>query len=196
VTVPEPATPVNDLADRFWESILRLSPTTATMYGDERYGDRLPDPGPEGRGEARRLAEDTRREADAISTDGLSVENRITLDMVKVVCDLTVRQDNERIDVLTRGDVRHNRLFYLALPPSVFSPVSVGSWNFGPHDVVESDDPSAAPCMHVAPLARVSLGPKSEYRFRYWLVVGTAAQIAIRLDELWKKYSEERAELK
>jgi hypothetical protein len=49
--------------------------------------------------------------------------------------------------------------------------------------------------MHVAPLDRVSLGPKSEYRFRYWLIVGAEAQIARRLDELWKKYSEERARL-
>ena len=49
MTVPEPATPVNDLADRFWESVLELNPTTATFYGDDRYADRLEDPGPEGR---------------------------------------------------------------------------------------------------------------------------------------------------
>ena len=42
-------TPVNDLADRFWEAILELNPTTATVYGDERYADRLEDPGPAGR---------------------------------------------------------------------------------------------------------------------------------------------------
>jgi uncharacterized protein (DUF885 family) len=93
-----PASVVNELADRFWEGILEMSPTTATVYGDERYNDRLPDPGPEGRAKARRLAEETRREANAISTDGLSVEDRITLDMVKVICDLTTRQDDERID--------------------------------------------------------------------------------------------------
>jgi hypothetical protein len=49
--------------------------------------------------------------------------------------------------------------------------------------------------MHVAPLDRVSLGPKSEYRFRYWLIVGTQTQITQRLDELWEKYSNERAQL-
>ena len=26
--------PVNELADRFWEGILELNPTTATFYGD------------------------------------------------------------------------------------------------------------------------------------------------------------------
>jgi uncharacterized protein (DUF885 family) len=99
VTNPGPAvSAVNDLADRFWEAVLEMSPTTATVYGDERYDDQLPDPGPLGRTKARRLAEDTRTAANAIPTDGLSVEERITLDMVKVICDLTTRQDDERID--------------------------------------------------------------------------------------------------
>ena len=43
---PDPNSPVNLLADRFWESWLELSPTTATVYGDERYDDRLEDPEP------------------------------------------------------------------------------------------------------------------------------------------------------
>jgi len=95
-----PTSAVNDLADGFWEAILEQSPTIATMYGDERYDDRLPDPGPEGRAQARELAERTRAAALAMSPDGLSVEERITLDMVKVVCDLTLRQDDQRIDRL------------------------------------------------------------------------------------------------
>ena len=43
-----PISPVNALSDRFWEGILELNPTTATVYGDERYADRLEDPGPPG----------------------------------------------------------------------------------------------------------------------------------------------------
>ena len=55
VTLPDPdLTPVNDLADRFWEAILELNPTTATVYGDERYDDRLEDPSPAGRAAAAR----------------------------------------------------------------------------------------------------------------------------------------------
>ena len=30
-------TPVNELADQFWEAILELNPTTATFYSDDRY---------------------------------------------------------------------------------------------------------------------------------------------------------------
>ncbi len=78
---------------------------------------------------------------------------------------------------------------------AVFSPSSTQHWNFGPHGRGASDDPAAGPCMHVAPLDRVRLGPKSTYSYRYWLVVGDEAAIATRLDSLWKKYSGETAEL-
>jgi len=78
---------------------------------------------------------------------------------------------------------------------ALFSPTATQPWNFGPHGGGASDDPSAGPCMHVAPIDRVNLGPKSTYRYRYWLVVGTEAQLGARLDELLKKYSDERASL-
>jgi len=78
---------------------------------------------------------------------------------------------------------------------AVFSPASVMPWNFGPHGAGNSNDSAAGPCLHVAPLDHVRLGPTSEYRYRYWLVVGTDAQIAGRLDALWEKYSGERARL-
>jgi uncharacterized protein (DUF885 family) len=98
VTVPDPAlTPVNDLADRFWEAILELSPTTATLYGDERYGDRLEDPGPAGRAQTRALMERTAAEAGAIETDGLPTEDRITRDMLKVIAELHIEEDDESL---------------------------------------------------------------------------------------------------
>ena len=78
---------------------------------------------------------------------------------------------------------------------AVFSPVASGKWNFGPVGKTANDDPLGGPCMHVAPIDRVKLGPKSTYRFRYWLVVGTERELAARLDSLWVKYSKEQAEL-
>ena len=56
-------------------------------------------------------------------------------------------------------------------------------------------DPAAGPCMHVAPIDLASLGPKSTYRFRYWLVVGTETQMAPRLDALGQKYASEHSEM-
>lgn len=78
---------------------------------------------------------------------------------------------------------------------AVFSPAATLPWNFGPHGKNDSDDTAAGPCMHMAPIDRVNLGPKSTYRYRYWMVVGTEAQLAARLETLWKKYSAERTEL-
>jgi uncharacterized protein (DUF885 family) len=96
VTVPERATsPVNQLADRFWESILELNPTTATFYGDERYADRLEDPGPDGRARSRALMIRTAAAAGAIETDGLPTEDRITRDMLKVIADLQIEEDDQ-----------------------------------------------------------------------------------------------------
>ncbi|MDP9483064.1 MAG: DUF885 domain-containing protein, partial [Chloroflexota bacterium] len=100
MTQLDPASPVNVLADRFWEAILAEEPTTATMYGDDRYDDRLEDPSPEGRARRRRLMETTLADARAIDPAGQSLEDRITLDMIRVVCELAIVQDDQRIDLL------------------------------------------------------------------------------------------------
>ena len=77
----------------------------------------------------------------------------------------------------------------------VFSPGATQPWNFGPHGAKLTAEPGAGPCMHVAPLDSVALGPKSEYRYRYWLLTGTEGELAGTLDALWAKYSGERAVL-
>ena len=90
-----PISPITELSDRFWEGILGLNPTTATVYGDERYADRLEDPSPVGRAQARRLMEKTKAEAETIPPDGLSIEDRITRDMLIVIADLSVEEDEQ-----------------------------------------------------------------------------------------------------
>lgn len=89
------ASPVDQLADGFWESILELNPTTATVYGDERYNDRLDDPSAAGRAKVRGLLERTKAEAGAISPDGLPVEDRITRDMLIVIADQGIEEDDQ-----------------------------------------------------------------------------------------------------
>jgi uncharacterized protein (DUF885 family) len=101
---PEPSSPVNELSDRFWEAILELNPTTATIFGDERYADRLEDPGPAGRARARDLMERTKRDAEAIPTDQLPLEDRITRDMLIVIADLGIEQDEQGIHRLNVVD--------------------------------------------------------------------------------------------
>jgi uncharacterized protein (DUF885 family) len=102
--MPTPDTAVNAIADRFWEGLLRESPTTATVYGDERYDDLLDDPGPAGRAAARALRERTLAEVAEIPIDGLPVEERITRDMLEVVCRLGIEQADARMDLLAAVD--------------------------------------------------------------------------------------------
>jgi hypothetical protein len=78
---------------------------------------------------------------------------------------------------------------------AIFSPAATQPWNFGPHGAATSADPAGRSCMHVAPIGRVNLGPKSTYRYRYWLVTGSEKEISARLEELWAKYGEEKSQL-
>ena len=95
-----PTSAVDQLADGFWERFLALSPISATVNGDKRYDDRLPDPGPSGRLAFRRLAEDLIATADSIPAEGLSVEDRITREVFRIIGELGVEQDDMRLDVL------------------------------------------------------------------------------------------------
>jgi uncharacterized protein (DUF885 family) len=100
---------VNALADRFWDGILDISPITATVLGYEQGLDRLDDPGPAGREAARSLFRDTLASGDAIeaqaaAASGLPLEERITLDILRVICDIELEQQDQRIDRLKAVD--------------------------------------------------------------------------------------------
>jgi uncharacterized protein (DUF885 family) len=95
-----PRSDVDRLADRFFERYLELNPITATVLGDDRFDDRLPDPGPQGRADERRFAEDLIAAADGIPDAGLSVEDRITRDVMRVIGEIWITQDDQRIDTL------------------------------------------------------------------------------------------------
>jgi uncharacterized protein (DUF885 family) len=100
VTGERPDTAIDQIATQFWEGFLELSPITATQYGDERYADRLPDPGPVGRAKMRALAEATRSAALGVDETGLSIEDEITRDMLRLAGDNEVELDDSRYDVL------------------------------------------------------------------------------------------------
>ena len=85
---------IDQIASRYWEDVLALSPLTATVYGDERYNDRLDDPGPEGRAAERRLMERVWREAAAVPEEGLPTEDRITRDVLQVVAEVAIEADD------------------------------------------------------------------------------------------------------
>ena len=71
-TAPLVSSPVDDLADRFWQTFLESQPVLDTVLGDGRWDDRWDDPGPVGR--AAELAAMARllEEADGIDPEGLT----------------------------------------------------------------------------------------------------------------------------
>ncbi len=78
---------------------------------------------------------------------------------------------------------------------AVFSPAATQPWNYGVNGPQQPSSPEAGPCVHLAPIDRTPMmGPRSVYRYRYWLVVGTAAEIARSLDTLITKHGKERAD--
>jgi uncharacterized protein (DUF885 family) len=88
----EVASPVVELSDRFWQWFLSRNPIYATVLGDERYDDRLADPSAEGRAEEIAGLKGFQADAAAISRDGLSQEDAITLDMLGVVTHIWLRE--------------------------------------------------------------------------------------------------------
>jgi uncharacterized protein (DUF885 family) len=99
MTLPEPSA-VDQLADGFWERFKELNPISATVNGDTRYDDRLPDPSPAGRAREQAFAEDMRDAAAAIPDGGLGVEDRITRDVMRVIAEIQLTELEQRMDTL------------------------------------------------------------------------------------------------
>jgi uncharacterized protein (DUF885 family) len=77
--------PVHAFADRAWERFLELNPLWATAQGDERWDDRLGDPGPSGRAAELAMIDAWEAEANAFEVGTLPVEDAVTLDLMTVV---------------------------------------------------------------------------------------------------------------
>ena len=88
------------LAARTWERTLELNPTLATVYGDERYDDRLDDPGPAGRAARRAFSDETLAAAEAIPAATLDEEERITRDLLRLTAATEIADDESRMDLV------------------------------------------------------------------------------------------------
>ena len=91
---------VDQIANEFWERFKALNPISATVNGDTSYDHLLPDPSPAGRAAERQFAEDMVAAASAIPDEGLGVEDRITRDVLRVIGEIAIVQDDQRLDEL------------------------------------------------------------------------------------------------
>jgi uncharacterized protein (DUF885 family) len=80
-----PATPTHAFADRAWDEFLSRNPLWATSQGDERFDDRLDDPGPGGRAAELAMVDRWAAEMAALEAPDLSVEDRVTIGLIGVV---------------------------------------------------------------------------------------------------------------
>jgi uncharacterized protein (DUF885 family) len=86
-------TAMDQVSSEFWEAYLRQNPTSATIYGDDRYDDLLPDPSAAGRAEGIAAIRRANEAARAIPADTLTTEDRVTRDILRVLEDLAVRHE-------------------------------------------------------------------------------------------------------
>jgi uncharacterized protein (DUF885 family) len=73
------------LAERFWDELLEREPIFATAIGDERYDDRLPDIGEDGRARAETQNSSALQDLAEIDRDGLDITLRTTMDVLEAI---------------------------------------------------------------------------------------------------------------
>jgi uncharacterized protein (DUF885 family) len=88
------------LADRFWEELLEREPVFATAIGDERYDDRLPDIGEEGRARAETRNRGALDELATIDREDLDITLRTTMDVLEAIATQTLAAIDLRTDRL------------------------------------------------------------------------------------------------
>jgi uncharacterized protein (DUF885 family) len=88
------------LADRFWEELLEREPVFATAIGDERYDDRLPDIGEEGRARAETRNRAALDELATIDREDLDITLRTTMDVLEAIATQTLAAIELRTDRL------------------------------------------------------------------------------------------------
>jgi uncharacterized protein (DUF885 family) len=85
----DPNALVNELADRFFDGVLERDPLYATILGDDRWDDQLPDVGADGRAAEATAYREVLAEAERIPVDELETEQVITRDLL-----LTIANNN------------------------------------------------------------------------------------------------------
>jgi uncharacterized protein (DUF885 family) len=88
----DPNATINDLAERFWEGLLERDPVWATVLGDERYNDRWPDLGADGRRSEEAAFRSALDEARSIPVAGLDAEQVITRDLIILISENALEQ--------------------------------------------------------------------------------------------------------
>ncbi|HET7028336.1 MAG TPA: DUF885 domain-containing protein [Candidatus Limnocylindrales bacterium] len=86
-TQPDTSTELAELAEDYWQQVLRDEPVLATAIGDRRYDDRLPDHAPQAIAERRRRLAALRGRSATLEASELDAADRVTLDELRGAID-------------------------------------------------------------------------------------------------------------
>jgi uncharacterized protein (DUF885 family) len=87
-----------ELVERYWEGLLEIEPILGTWVGDERYDDRLPDPGEDGVARRKDFHDAALADLASIDRHDLDVEMRISLDVLETGSRRELSSIEHRID--------------------------------------------------------------------------------------------------
>ncbi|MFP5316784.1 MAG: DUF885 domain-containing protein [Acidimicrobiia bacterium] len=85
------------LAEEYWDALLEVNPTTATVLGDHRFDDRIEDLSAEAEAEARRRWSGLRDRLAAVPEDGLDSDDRVTHGQLATELDQAVAAVDQRL---------------------------------------------------------------------------------------------------
>ncbi|MCI0632631.1 MAG: DUF885 domain-containing protein [Actinobacteria bacterium] len=88
------------LIGRYWDGLLEAEPILGTAVGDERFDDRLPDPGPEGRAARERLHAGALDEVGLLDREELGDDLRISIDILEAIARRDLASLEHRTDRL------------------------------------------------------------------------------------------------
>jgi uncharacterized protein (DUF885 family) len=91
---------LGNLAQDYWEGVLRRNPTVATFYGDYRYNDRLSDVGPAGRAAEEADLQAVLTRLEALRETPFEANDRVTWDMLRLAVQASLDALRLRLDEL------------------------------------------------------------------------------------------------
>jgi uncharacterized protein (DUF885 family) len=103
-----------EVIDRYWDDLLELEPMLGTEVGDERFDDRLPDPGEEGRARREMVQRGALTAIQGIERSALDETTRTTLDVMEAIAKRDLDQLEYRMD-------RFHAVIHLWGPPGLLA---------------------------------------------------------------------------
>ena len=113
---------LRDLAEEFWETLLKASPSTATLLGDHRYDDRLEDLSAASEQELRAKWASLRERVEAVPRGGLDADDLVTFGLLTAELDDAMASIDQRLIELQSDQMTGFHIDLLQAVPVMAAP--------------------------------------------------------------------------